>query len=284
MAAERVYPGAAPVASGRGLVASSFQYYLTGDESLRVETISNNAPFAIVDVGVRLWREDDRAIIIERERHVCSPPALSQKDYALPAGALLNLRLATSTAAAIYGRLFVRAQLIRGTGAAADVIGTLVQGYLSPQNDIAWPGSPIQTMHDGRGVIFDVGWSLVAGPALVMTVPAGVRYRVIAGAFYYTTSAAPGNRIVIPKAQSALGKDIWLGPPAAQQAPGTTSFYSIGSGMSPNNRVELGVIALPWPADLELAVGQSVTVSVISADAADAFSIQSLVVREWMDA
>jgi hypothetical protein len=182
--------GAAPVTSGRGLVASSFQYYLTGDESLRVETISNNVPFAVVDVGARLWREDDRAIIIERERHVCSPPALSQKDYALPAGALLNLRLSTTTAAAIFGRLFVRAQLIRGFGTAATWSGRSRRAISRRKTTAHGRGRRSRQMHDSLGVVVNPGFVLTAGPSLQMTVPAGVRYRVIAGHFVLIAATA----------------------------------------------------------------------------------------------
>jgi hypothetical protein len=284
MAAERVFPGAAPVASGRGLVASSFQYYLTGDESLRVQTISSNVPGAIVDVGVRLWREDDRAIFIERERHVCSPPALSQKDYALPAGALLNLRLSTTTSTAVYGRLFVRAQLIRGAGAAADVVGTLAQGYISPQNDRAWPGSPIESMQDSLGVVINPGWTIVAGPNLIATVPAGVRYRVVGGHFQFTAAGVGINRECFVVAADALGALVWVGANGVAVPPGTSAAFAFGAGLSPSAITSTGNSHLPWPDELDLTVGMSVQVLVAQVNPADLFATTALLVREWMDA
>jgi hypothetical protein len=283
MAAERVFPGAAPVASGRGLVASSFQYYLTGDESLRIETISNNVPFAVVDVGVRLWREDDRAIVIERERHVCSPPALSQKDYPLPAGALLNLRLSTTTSAAIYGRLFVRAQLIRGGGASAHVVGTLAQGYISPQNDRAWPGSAIETMRDSPGVVVNPGFVVNAGPSLAMNVPVGVRYRVLCGSFRFTAAAVGLNRELVLLGVDSIGQVFWTGVNGNTIAPGAGAGCSFGAGMPPSGIVGAGSMHLPWPDDIELTVGMSVNVQVLNANVADVFSSPALLVREWLD-
>jgi hypothetical protein len=283
MAAERVFPAVGPVASGRGLVASSFQYYLTGDESLRVETISSNVPGAIVDVGVRLWREDDRAVIIERERHVCLPPTLSQKDYALPAGALLNLRLSTTTSNARYGRLFVRAQLIRGGGAAADVVGTLTQGYISPQNDRAWPGSPVEQMKDSPGVVVNPGWVINVGPRLDMTVPASTRYRVISGRCQYTAAAVVANRYLFTIVTDSIGNTIWAGGTDVAITAGTTWTLAFAAGLGPSSVVAPGFLVLPWPNDLDLSAGQTASIVPFNPQAGDTLTGGALTVREWME-
>jgi hypothetical protein len=160
VAVEQVYPGAAPVAIGRGLVASSFQYYLSGVESLRV-TVQAILPGGTVDVLWRTWREDDRSIVLTRESiDYGSVVALSTThEYPLQAGALLNVRVGVGSGTGVYGLLWVRVQLLQGRGTAALVVGTLLQGYVSNQNDLAWPGSPIEKQDQAAGSVFSIAGS-----------------------------------------------------------------------------------------------------------------------------
>jgi hypothetical protein len=283
--AERFFPGVGPVLPGRGLVASSFQYYLTGDESLRVETLNTLGPsdVPVVDVGVRLWREDDRAIIVERERHVGNFLTLSRADYALPAGALLNLRLSTASALVVYGNLFVRAQLIRGAGPSADVIGTLTQGYLSPQNDRAWPGSPIESMHDSLGVVTFANFVFVAGPSLSLPVPAGVRWRLMSGHFDFQAFAAGVNRELFVVIADAVGNRVWVGANGVICAPGNAAGVAFGAGVAPSAIVSLGQSHLPLPVDLDLSAGMTLQITVGNANINDLFLGSRVMVRQWMD-
>jgi len=286
MTLERISPGAPPVAIGRGLVASSFQYYLTGDESLRLEAISLTGTFdlATVDVGLRLWRASDRAIVYERESHVCNPAAFSQVDYPLTEGALLSLRLSTPTASAIYGMLFVRASLIVGSGTAAQVIGTLAQGYISPQNDRAWPGSPNETMLGFPGFIANPIAIQTAGPVITLTVPAQKRYRVMSGFFSYVANGAGVNRLLLVKAIDTIGGQCWIGANGVNLAPGGTGFFGFAAGQSPSGITFSNISMLPWPADLDLTAGMALQIVALNANVADVFSNVSIVVKQWMDA
>jgi hypothetical protein len=283
MATERLFPssGAAP-AIGRGLVASSFQYYLSGEESLRIETLTPNAAGTRVQVSTRLWRESDRQIQIEREE-IVGTAAGTQTDFPLDAGALLNLRIGTTTSTVAYGRVFVRAQLVRGSGAAATIVGTLLQGYISAQQDLAWPGSPIEKMRDAPGVVINPGWTVIVGPALLMVVPAKTRYRVLSGRFVFSTLAFGGNREIILGATDDAGLFVWVGVNSVTVGPGATLTYAFCAGQSASAIVGAGNTHLPWPADLELTAGMTVQAIVVGGTPFDTFTSTALLVREWMD-
>jgi hypothetical protein len=284
MANERVYQAAAPVATGRGLVASSFQYYLTGDEFLRVEASAPQISNIVVDIGARHWREADRVIQVHRERLVVDQLAsVTRADYALDAGALLNLRVSTANAAAVLGRLFVRAQLTVGSGAAASVLGTLLQGYISPANDRAWPGSPIETMHDGLGAEVTPSASVFNPTAAIWIVPAGVRWRVMTGRVVFLTSAVVINRFMAVDVFEPGGLGIWQSADGVAIGPSSGATFSFGAGLGFTNDASLGAAYLQIPADLELAAGSVLQLRSINGQVGDAFAATALYVREWLD-
>jgi hypothetical protein len=283
--AEKVFPGVGPVLPGRGLVASSFQYYLTGDESLRLEIINLFALSLtpVVDVGARLWREDDRAVIVERESLAATLGTLARADYPLPAGALLNLRLSTATPGVVYGTVFVRAQLIRGSGASANVIGTLTQGYISTQTDRAWPGSPLESMHDAPGVIGFASMALLVGPSLSLTVPTGFRWRLLMGHFDYVAVAAGLNREFFVIVLDPFGQRLWVGANNVTCAPGAAAAMSFGPAVAPSTIVSFGQSHLPLPAEVDMSEGMTLQITVGNVNINDLFVGARVLLRQWMD-
>lgn len=274
---------AAPVSIGRGLVASSFQYYLTGAENLRVTAFYRFAPLT-VDLAWRFWREQDRVIQLGADSmRVTALGVTTTKDFALDAGALVGLRIGTSQAGLQLGELWVRVQLIRGLGGATQVIGTLLQGYVTAENDLAWPGSPLQSQHDGRGAVRHLTFAGVAGPAVQLTVPAGVRWRVVTGRVVLNTSAAVGNRTPFAMALDSFGNAYWVGINSVVTPPSSAGGYAFAAAQSPSAVTALGGSHLPWPDDLELGAGDSVRVQAAGIDAADTWTPATLLVREWLD-
>jgi hypothetical protein len=284
VASERVFQGAAPVASGRGLVASSFQFYLTGDEYLRVEALSPQVIDTVVDIGARRWREADRSIQVQRERLVTDPLlSVTRAEYPLDAGAFLNLRLSTRSTGALLGRLFVRAQLVTGAGDAGAVVGTLLQGYISPENDRAWPGSPIETMHDSLGATIRPSGSVINPTNLIYIVPAGVRWRVMAGRALFVASAAVANRNMLLEVFDPSGQMLWQSTNGYAVAAGVAAGFSFGAGLSFSNDASLTVTYLSMPQDLDLLAGSVLQLRTLNAQLGDVFSSPALWVREWLD-
>jgi hypothetical protein len=284
MANESVFPAAAPVTIGRGLVASSFQFYLSGTESLRVTTITRF--FAVdVDVAWRFWREDTRAIQINRQAiRVSGLVATDTTDIPLDAGAIVNLRVGTATTLPKYGQVFVRVEIVQGSGPAATVLGTLLQGYISASNDLAWPGSPLQSMHDSRGTVVDAGWDLFQGPLRgEKTVPTGARWVLMAGSLLLTTGAAAGTRGAIFELFTHAGSYIYRCASDATVGPGSSMQYSIGSGLGLASAPANGIGTMACPGQLELFAGDIVRMLILNGQVGDVLSGYALQVREWLD-
>lgn len=283
MATERITSGAQGVAIGRGLVASSFQYYLTGAESIRVSAISRYSNVK-VDITYRFWREQDRQIQVNRDALTVSlddPPTL--KSVGLDAGALLNLRLSTDDTRPKLGMLWVRAQLVIGDGAAAQVLGTLLQGYISAQNDLGWPGSPLQTMHESHGSIITAPWVVLAGPAVSTNVPPHSRWRVVSGRFVLQAVGAGPARTPIVFTTNSAGIVTWSSGNGQSCAAGNIRTYSFGAGVAPSDVIGLDQTMLSWPTDMELGPLDTVQAAFLSGQVTDLVTNTALLVREWFD-
>src|SRR5204863_2582589 len=70
--------------------------------------------------------------------------SVKTSDHPLGVGQLLNLTVFASAGAPLIGQTYVKVQLIRGVGAAAIVLGTLLGGYVTAVHALGFPGSPIE--------------------------------------------------------------------------------------------------------------------------------------------
>lgn len=277
-----------PLIGSAGLAPTPFQYLLTGDETVRLTVLSRAADgTTTVDATLRQWRRDtgDTTIGVERLDIAGGLSGTGTRDLTVAPGALLNLRIGTPDPDIRYGELWVRAQLVLGNSSGAIVLGTLVQGYVTPINDLAWPGSPLEKTHDAKGVIRDAFWTgMVAPTRAEAAVPTGARWRVICGMFTTHTSAVAGLRTMIMRAVSALGANYWYAVAAPDQNPSSAVIYNVGAGMPPTSLISNSDAYLPWPADIELTAGDKVIAEVGSAQAGDFVATSGLLVREWIDA
>jgi hypothetical protein len=280
---ERAFLGA-PVTFGRGAVASSFQYILTGEEFLRVYADTLKQAGETIVVTGRLWSLQRQQLqVFRHEISAVSIPGGAFFTYALEPGALLNLRIATANQIPL-NTMFVRAQIVRGPGPAQTVLGTLLQGYISLNNDLGWPGSPIETTHAGRGRLADGFWQPLFLPTrLEVTVPTGRRWEFVASRFNVTTDATVGNRDVTFAALDDTGQTHYTGVSNFVQTAGLTSRYSIGAGLAGTAQLGFGLAHISAPRGLELASGWKLMVLISGAGAGDFFAPFGLLIREWFD-
>ena len=280
--AERVYPATAPAAIGRGLVASSFQYYLSGAENLRLEIYSFTAAVQ-VDVAYRFWREDDRSIQIAKQSFSSlTYLATVGRNYKLDAGALLGVRVSTPNTTINYGHLFVRAQIIRGLEGGTEVLGTLLQGYINAENDRAWPGSPIEQFKDAPGVPTDIGWTNL-GTSVEATIASKQRFRFLGGRVRLTTSAVVANRTVYAVTRGTSGLVTWTAGAPAVQTASQLVYYSIGSGSQAASAPTVPTMVIPFPAAMDLGPGAKVEFGCINIQAGDFFDVDGGEALQWLD-
>lgn len=283
MGAEQVYRGAAPVGVGRGLVASSFQYYMTGDESLRV-TVQTLQGARDYDITYRFWREADREIQLARQTiHTTDPgPSAVTADYPLDAGALLNLRVGRTGQNVFYGLSWVQVQIVRGSGLAAIVVGTLLQGFISNENDLGWPGSPIEKQDQASGFIQSVA-GVIVGASATWTVPAGERWTVVSGRFNFAAGGVVGNRYPTVSVADAGVSQVYLDAAEWFIGAGTSIFMSFARGVTRSPVAGSGIATLCFPSDVELRGGDVIGVGALGSAAGDAVSNAVLAVRTRVD-
>jgi hypothetical protein len=281
---ERVFPGATSSAAiGRGLVASSFQYYLTGDEALRV-TVHTLSGAGATEIAMRIWREADRQILMHREtlRTVDPGPSTVTHDYPLPPGALLNLRIARGSGLIFYGITWVQAQLIRGSGGAVEVIGTLVQGYIGTGQDLGWPGSPIEKQDQASGFIVTAIPS-IAGFTASWVCPVGERWRVISGSILVQMSGIVGNRYPTLVVNDGAAQAVYRDASELAIGAGNAIFYGFAGGVTRSATAGSTIYSLCLPENLELNAGQSITFVIVNGLAGDTVSGGVLAVRTRVD-
>lgn len=268
---------------GRGTALQ--QFYLTGEDNLRVEVRNVDVAGPVLIAG-RFWSEAERRVQVFAQNYDLGVPADSRTlELKLPAGSLLNLRIGTTaTSSFVLGTVFARAQIIRGLGATAVVLATILQGYFSRGNDLGWPGSPIQTEHDGRGRLVAQGWTYGGAPVqATATVNTGQRWRVSCGAVLFATSAVAGDRQVFVMANDASAVRLYHRMYPVNIPASTAVALAFGAGASSDTTLFGGLGTFSWPEDLELDDGATVGFQAQGALAGDVFSGGRVYTRQWFD-
>jgi hypothetical protein len=284
VAVERVSPGATGSAViGRGLVASSFQYYLSGDEALRV-TVECLTGARDVEIAWRLWREQDRQIVLTRDTFKTPSlgPSSTTRVYPLDAGALLNLRIACGSTFIAYGLVWIRAQIVRGAGAAENIIGTVLQGFISTQNDLGWPGSPIEKQDQASGFMSSETPAISGGGA-TWTVPTGQRWTPMCGQFTYVAGGVVANRYPTVQVLDSAASQVFTDASEVAVVAGNTVFVSFGAGVSRSAVTPSTVGTLCYPNNVELTAGCKVFASAVGQQLGDAISSAALLIRTRVD-
>jgi hypothetical protein len=189
-----------------------------------------------------------------------------------------------SSGAPISGQTFVQLSLIQGFTGATMPLGTLIQGYVTSQQVLAWPGTPLQNSLDGGGYVrgfFNAAPGVGNNPTLA--VPTNARWELVSILANLTTDATVGSRWPFIFATSGVGGEIVVPSPADQGASETLQFIW-AEGMPLAALFRPGVILGGLPSRYPLLSGNTLSVNGGILGPADSWGAQSLVVREWIDA
>lgn len=272
-----------PPAPVRGeLAPSPYNFEFTGEDALRL-TVHNSVAGVVVAVHYRMRDRANRLIANAATLIPTSDRAATVTEFPIGEGYLLNVTAFASSGAPQRGQTFVRLQVIRGRGAAAVVLGTIVQGYVTRSQDRAWPGSPIEGSTDGDGVMRALfGTNPAAGVEVLETVPAGARWELISMALGLATSGTVANRR--PELYASYsGQILW-----SSVAPGTIPASSINrfywaQGMPLETVFVVDACTAGLPARAQLPAGAELRTNTFNLDAADNYQTPSYVVREWLE-
>lgn len=279
---ERSFKPPPTVRPGGGVIVSPFQVYTTGEDNLRILSANSLAGVSL-KIGARLITPFGEISASQWDHTPNTDRSTKAQDFNLPAGAIGNLTVFANAGAPAIGQTFVIVQLVRGLGAAAIVLATLLQGYVTGAQGLGWPGSPIQSSTDGLPPVSTQPGQIVApGNDFRVDVPNRARWQVSQVQAVLSTDATVGNRTVGLK-QLTGGNFDWFVLPSIVQAPSTVVRYTWASNLPYPVLARTDVSQSPMPADVVLVFPSQIFSAVLSMGPADNFLEVFVSVREWLE-
>jgi hypothetical protein len=267
--------------SGR-VTPASFPFYTTGEDNLRVSSY-NSAAGVSLKISGRLLDTNGRATSDTWDHTPNTDRSVKMTDITLSGSTLLNITVFASAGAPQIGQTFVKVQLIRGIGAGAIVLGTILQGYVTFSQALGFPGSAIQLSQEGPGCIRNItGTAQVNGFDFSETVPTGARWELMQVFAFYHASPAIGTRYT--EFRTMVGAVVTMLVGAA------TSIVANGNGhfqWGPNLPVfaptDDDIRQQPIPSPTVLISGERFLAFTLNIDANDQWTGPFYKVREWID-
>jgi len=263
------------------------QFPLTGEDALRINVI-NNAAFQLrlLTTG-RYLKPGDTSVSAFADSYVIDSSDTAQThEIGLTEGTLLNLVIRATNKFVPRGRCFVRIEVLRGRGAAATVIGTLLAGYVGSWGGLAWPGTPLEDPLNGRGYVETFSNSATGpGELPLVTMPPNREWLLTAACTTLTTDATVATRTVYLRVFQN-GALIYQAPSSRQQGASLAAVHSwgAGSGAVPDPTAQLGIGTLPVGFRLSTnnANDTHLDLAVNGFAVGDFFSLLKLQVEEWI--
>lgn len=270
-------------ASGR-VTPASFPFYTTGEDNLRV-TSWNAAAGVKLKINGRTIDAAGKATPNSWDHTPNTDRSAATSDIVLSGSTVLNLTVFVNAGSPQIGQTFVKVELIRGIGAAAIVLGTLLQGYATAAQALGFPGSPLQSSLDGGGYFRTiVGTTPGAGSAITETCPAGARWEMRCFSFSYQISNSGVARPLAVQFKDVNNKLIGGALTPISIPINTTSFAVFSANfVAPSNQVPDGnyflYSSLPYP--LILQAGGKFTVP--NPFGTDTYLGPTYEVLEWLE-
>lgn len=255
--------------------------YLTGEDNLRLTTIGALAG-AVVAIEGRLVKTDGTVTAFAERHDPNSNYTAKSTIHNLGDGVLTHVHVRVQTGTALRGHVFGVLEIVRGFSGAIQPLGTLLQGYVTANARLAWPGSPIESSTAGAGRLRSItGTDPAANVEISETVPAGVRWRLLS---FKATLAADAN---VANRQPGLIIDdgvnvIWNMNTNAGQTAGATWVYvwaDIGQSLAGQPSVALNY---PLP-PLVLPAGSRIRTSTSLLQVGDNWSAPQYLVEEFIE-
>jgi hypothetical protein len=276
--------GALPIEiTGRRVILSPFQFFVTGEEAFRVEVL-NSASGVTITLDMRFV---DQIGSIRTFQRVITPTADRTTNvfvFSLGRGFVQNILVRISTGTSVVGQTFVLLGLQRGLEASAVPNAIILQGYVASSVSLGWPGSPIRPSTEGPGNIRRIaGTAPALGQQITETVPTGSRWRVISFFSRLNTGPVVTNRL--PILLVGGGNEIITYAPNTQPANtlfdwhfGSGSVQSFHNGTTNTTRG----VAPDWSGQV-LKAGNQINTAVVNMQAADFWEQPSIVIEEWIE-
>jgi hypothetical protein len=274
-------PGRRPTNRER-VLTGPYELYLRGNESLRLTSWNSLVGVVLALQGRFLTSENVWSEL--RESHTPNTDRSPRTQVYQVAGSLVsNLVLFAEVGAPFVGQTFVKLELVQGDGAAATVLGVVLQGYVTNNVALAWPGSPVVNSLDGGGYhrVLNGALPAVGGPWFE-TVPSNARWELTSALVPLSTDAVAGVRVVYFR----LFDPVLGGGPffyASQNQPPSTAFtYKFAPGVTGLVEALASNVTMGIPLRMMFAAGQAIYVANNGPSFGDQFGQGAYTVREWI--
>jgi hypothetical protein len=255
--------------------------YMNQDLNLRL-TAFNSAAGVTLTVTTLLW-DAERGLQKSSETiPLTTARLINTRTILAGEGWLLGVQVVASAGTPRRGQCFARVEVILGTGAAAQSLVTVLQGYVLDTSGLSYPGSPLEASTSGRGFVYGFnGTDPAAGVEISEQVPTNARWRLISMAYLLVASAAVANRIPILSINGGSGPVYQVATGIAVTA-SQTAQYRAASGV-PFLTIDTLRYTLPLPVDLFLSQDCIISTLTTALDAGDNYSLPRLLVEEWIE-
>lgn len=280
-AVERVILPLPPPIQG-ALAAGPYNFQFTGEDFLRVSVV-NSLTGVRVRVAYRTAPSPATTQTNETEIVPTSDRVVTVREFSVGVGYLLNVAVFAVSGGPSIGQTFAKIEVIRGQGASARVLGVVVADYLTANQPVAWPGSPIRNSLESDGFVRSfTGTDPAAGNDWSETVPTGARWELIAVRAALNTNATVINRYAHLRL-NANGATLGIYGASAALPASTGVKFNWGAGLPTQAPNPSGEGMLPFPMGLR-AMGAYVIASYTgNLQAGDDWDAPIVTVREWLE-
>jgi hypothetical protein len=281
-ALERIFAPVPPPIGG-ALAAGPYNFQFTGEDFLRL-TVFNS--LAGVAVGVH-YRTAPTTTTTQANKQVVVPTSnrlASTLEFSVGDGYLLNVVAFASSGSPKKGQCYVKLEVIRGRGAAAIVLGCVIAGYVTANQPIAWPGSPIESSTEGDGYarVF-AGTDPPPGNDWGETVPTNAMWEIQIIRSILGTDATVVNRTTEVDYISGGVTIFAIRGPNTIPASTTGSFY-FAQGISKDDYTSgSGAMNTALPAGVRLHAGDTIRSVTSGFQVGDDYSAPVFLLRELLD-
>ena len=272
--------GDSVVEPGRGHVLGA-GLFLDGDLHLRVSAFNSATGVTLAVSGQILTPEGCYERFVERFVPTTDRTVTSLV-LAMRAGWLTQVQVVASAGTPRRGQCFVRVEVVIGRGTQAVSLGTVLQDYVQDTTAVAYPGSPIRSSIDGRGVLRSItGTNPAAGVEISEAVPTNARWIVHSVRALLVTDATVALRIPQLIIDDGATTCVQVADATGQGASETGGYHwgEFGTVNAPTQGAHVAPLPLGYP----LQEGFRIRTSTIAIVAGDNYLAPQLLVEEWIE-
>lgn len=283
MSGERILGASAGALLGRASAASPFNWLFTGEDVLQFTSI---CLAGVVDVAIqgRIYTASGEIKAFAETHRTFFPASPETTTHRPGVGSLLNVTVFCKSAVPKRGQLFVQLKVVRGTGNAAVVLGTLLQGYVTLRQSLGWPGSPLESSLQAQGAmntISMIGGGL--GAEVDHAVNSFTRYRVQSIQAVLTADATVTTRAPALIVTDASGNQVARCPNPATLTAGLARNFNWTAGLPFETVVSAQANAGGLPSNLVVGSLFRLRTETANLQPGDQWSNPRMLVEEWVD-